>query len=186
MRNIAYKKVVSILCIMTVLLGMIAFLPDNAFGATQYVTLDGGSGSYHGGVVLYKNASMTTPYKYTDSNGNQYTGILGKNLYMVYKGTSGTTAYKVQYGNDTAYVERSKTKIVSTLPSSAVQLSSRRQIVVGVHTQFYTPRYTYVVYSNQSTGKVEWEMYCNDLINAGDLDYWVTPPYSYAYLRTMS
>ncbi|MDY3240546.1 MAG: hypothetical protein SOW80_10530 [Anaerovoracaceae bacterium] len=187
MKPLPLRKIVSKLCIIFVLLlVMFVISTKSASATTQYVTLDGSPGTLFGGTTLYKNAACTIPYTYTDSSGVKYTGILGKNLYMAHQETIGTSVYKVQYGTDSAYVQQNKTKLVSSLPSSAVKLVNRKQITIGVHYAYYTPWQTYVVYENQSTGKVAWAMYCNDTFDSTSVDAWIYPPYSYAYLNPMS
>ncbi len=180
------KRLTAISLSIFLLLSMITvFSNSQSYGATQYVTLDGNPYTLNGAVTVYKDSGCNTPWTFTSSSGTSMTAILGKNTYMAYKKSVGTYCYEVEFGDLKGYVLQSKTKL-SSLPSSAVNLSNRKKVTVGVWGNLYVPYKTKVVYTNQSQGKVAWANYCNDPLDSDSVDAWVYSPYAFAYFKALS
>ena len=183
MKTIARKSVITLLCfILAITLFSFGNL-DKSYGATQYVTMDEHAyyGTYWGGVTVYKDASLSTIWKYTDSNGKVYNATISKGVYLKYLSTPTSSVYEVQWGNSTGYVRQIKTKKVSSL-SDGEKIPGRRRLHIGATTNRYIAFNSYITYRNESLNRIVWAPYCNSSTNTTPSD-WVLD--SYATMYTM-
>lgn len=171
------SRIIATMLAIILTLGIVTlFTTASSFAATSYVTMSTTGSNYTGTIPVYKTATGSTQW-----TSNSLNGVISKNVYVTYVGTSGDY-YKVNWGTSYGYIKKSQATTVSLLPTGATKLTSSKKETHGVYSN-YLASGTYVIYADSSAGKIKWGTYCSNPADIGNEDKWVTP--AYAYLKAL-